>query len=72
VITTLHEALVSDSEPMVALAASRTDVKSFSLTHPIVDAASRFEVTAFAALTLAALGIWLLVLPLEFLKFLGA
>jgi hypothetical protein len=46
-------------------------LKSFSVVHPIVDATSAFEVTAFAVLFLAVLGIWLLVLPLECLKFLG-
>jgi hypothetical protein len=56
---------------VVALTPTRADAKSFSLAHPIVDATSAFEVTSFAVLSLAALAIWLLVLPLEFLKFLG-
>jgi hypothetical protein len=56
---------------MVALAPARPNVKSFSLVHPIVDATSAFEITAFAMLSLAALGIWLLLLPLEMLRLLG-
>jgi hypothetical protein len=53
---------------VLAIAASRTDVKSFRLAQPAVRATSGVELTAFATLSLAATGIWLLVLPLEILR----
>lgn len=54
---------------MFALANPRADVKSFRLSQPAVRAASGVEVTAFAILSLAAAGVWLLVIPLELLRF---
>jgi hypothetical protein len=53
---------------MLATATSRPDVKSFSLAQPFVDATSGFELTAFALLSLTAVGVWLLLLPLELLS----
>ena len=50
---------------MVAVPLVRSELQSFRLAHPVVDASSRFEVTVFAGLTAAALVLWLLVLPLE-------
>lgn len=54
---------------MFALANPRADAKSFRLSQPAVRAASGVEVTAFAILSLAAAGVWLLVIPLELLRF---
>jgi hypothetical protein len=54
---------------MLAFATPRADVKSFRLAHPAVRATSGVELTAFATLSLAAAGIWLLLLPLELLRF---
>ena len=47
------------------MAAAPTDFHSFRLATPVIETKSRFEVTAFAGLSLVALTIWLLILPLE-------
>ena len=62
----------ADTHRMVALAPTRSDVKSFSLVHPIVDATSTFELSLFALLSLTAVGIWVFLLPLEMLRLLSA
>jgi hypothetical protein len=54
---------------MLAVATPRADVKSFRLAQPAVQATSGIKLTAFATLSLAAAGIWLLVIPLELLRF---
>jgi hypothetical protein len=54
---------------MTAVPVARAEVRSFRLSRPAAQAASALEVTAFAALTLAALAVWLLILPLELLAF---
>jgi hypothetical protein len=41
------------------------DLHSFRLAHPVVRSSSTFELTALAALSCAALALWLVVLPLE-------
>jgi hypothetical protein len=51
---------------MVAVTPTRTDLHSFRIAHPVVRTTSRFEVTAAASLTVMAMVLWLLVLPLEF------
>ena len=57
---------------MFALATPRADAKSFRLAHPAVRATSGLELTASALLTLAAAGVWLLVLPLELVRFVAS
>jgi hypothetical protein len=47
------------------VALSDSDLHSFRLAHPLVRRSTRFEITAIAALTIAAFTLWLLVLPLE-------
>jgi len=51
---------------MVAAVTTPTDLHSFKLAHPVVRPTSRIDVTAVAVLSLAALTIWLVVLPVEF------
>lgn len=53
-------------------APARTNVRSFRLAQPVVQASSWPEFSACALLTLAAVGVWLLVLPLELLRLLAA
>jgi hypothetical protein len=54
---------------MTAVPVAGPELRSFRLSRPAAHAASALEVTAFAALTLAALAVWLLILPLELLAF---
>jgi hypothetical protein len=53
---------------MFAVATLRTDVKSFRLAQPPVRP-SATHLTACTTLTLSAAGVWLLVLPLELVRF---
>jgi hypothetical protein len=55
----------------VALAITPRELKSFRLAQPVAQATSYAEFTAFTLLSLAATGIWLLVLPLELLGLAG-
>jgi len=55
----------------VAVASPRTNVQTLRLAQPAIQSTSPLQVTAAAVLTLAAGGIWLFVLPLELLRFLG-
>lgn len=62
------------SEPIgvdvaVAVARPRTSAQTLRLAHPLVRTTSAFELTAVGALLLSALGLWLLVIPLELLRF---
>jgi hypothetical protein len=50
----------------VVPAATRSDFHSFRLAHPIARSSTRFELTAIAVLSIAALTIWLFVVPVEF------
>jgi len=52
-----------------AIATPRTDVKSFRLAQPVGRTTSGLELTASAVLVLAAAGLWLMVIPLELLRF---
>ena len=56
---------------MFAIAIPRTDVKSFRLA-PVARTTSGVDVTAHAVLSLAAVGVWLMVLPLELLHFVAS
>ncbi len=52
---------------MVAAATTPVDLHSFRLAHPVVRPSTRLDVTALAILSVAAMVIWLVVLPAEFL-----
>jgi hypothetical protein len=52
----------------LAVATPRTELKTFRLAQPAVQVTSKLEVTAATSLTLAAVGIWLFVIPLELLQ----
>jgi hypothetical protein len=52
----------------VALSAAGTaesDLHSFRLAHPVVRSSSGAEITAVAVLSIVAMTLWLVVLPLE-------
>lgn len=51
---------------MVAAATTYSDLHSFKLAHPIVRTTSRIDATAIMVLSIAALTIWLIVVPAEF------
>ena len=51
---------------MVAVATTRSDLHTFRLAQPVVRRSSRVEVSAIGVLSLAALTLWLLVVPAEF------
>ena len=51
---------------MVAVATTRSDLHAFRLAHPVVRTTSRFDLTAITVLSVAAITIWVLVLPAEF------
>ncbi len=51
---------------MVAVATTRSNLHTFRLAQPAVRRSSRVEVTAIGVLSLAALTLWLLVVPAEF------
>jgi hypothetical protein len=51
---------------MVAVATTRSDLHTFRLAQPVVRRSSRVEVTAIGVLSVAALTLWLLVVPAEF------
>ena len=55
-----------DRRPMVAAATTYSDLHSFKLAHPIVRTTSRIDATAIMVLSIAALTIWLIVVPAEF------
>jgi hypothetical protein len=48
------------------VSAAATDLHSFRLAHPVVRTTSRVDLTAITVLSIAAITIWLLVLPAEF------
>jgi hypothetical protein len=52
---------------MTAVSVARPELRSFRLSQPKTHAVSALEVSTFAALTLTALAVWLLILPLELL-----
>ena len=61
-------AVAADNAAMTSTAiAVPRDVKSFRLAKPVAA-----ELTACTLLSLAASGVWLLVLPLELLRFVSA
>jgi hypothetical protein len=45
--------------------AAHSDLHSFRLAHPVVRSSSSAEVTAVAVLSMLAMTLWLVVLPLE-------
>lgn len=49
----------------IAIASAKADVKSLHLAQPLIRTTSKVEVTAAGALLLSALGLWLLVIPIE-------
>ena len=51
---------------MLAVASNRADLHSFHLAHPVVRRSSRFELTAVLSLSMCAMTLWLLVIPVEF------
>ena len=51
---------------MVAVATTGSDLQTVRLAHPVVRRSSRVEVTAIGVLSFAALTLWLLVVPAEF------
>jgi hypothetical protein len=51
----------------MAIATAPTDLHSFKLAHPIVRTTSRVDLTALGVLSIVAITIWLLVLPVEFM-----
>jgi hypothetical protein len=55
----------------IALAPAPKELKSFRLAQPVAGAASHAEFTVCTLLSLAATGLWLLVLPLELLRLSG-
>ena len=58
----------TDIFPMVAAAPiTPVDLHSFRIAHPVIRTSSRTEVTTVAVLSTAALMLWALVVPLEFL-----
>jgi hypothetical protein len=56
----------------ITAASPRTDVKSLRLAHPLVRTGSPFEVTAVGGLLLSAVGLWMLVIPIELLSLAAA
>lgn len=46
--------------------AAHSDLHSFRLAYPVVRSSSRAQVTAAALLTMVAMTLWLVVVPLEF------
>jgi hypothetical protein len=51
---------------MVAAPTTSADLHTFRLAHPVVRSSSRFELTALALLSIVAMTLWLVVLPVEF------
>jgi hypothetical protein len=51
---------------MVAAPDTSAELYSFRLAHPVVQRSSSFDVTALAALSIMAMTLWLVVVPIEF------
>jgi hypothetical protein len=56
----------ADRRRVVSAAMTNSYLHSFRLAHPVVRSSTRFELTALAVLSMAAITLWLLVVPLEF------
>jgi hypothetical protein len=63
----MHRGEDADTAAVPSAAMARSDLHSFRLAHPVVHRSNRLEVGAFAVLSIAALTIWLIVLPIELL-----
>jgi hypothetical protein len=51
---------------MAAVPVAPIDLHSFRLAHPVVRTSSSIEITTLALLSVAAMTVWLIVVPLEF------
>ena len=51
---------------MVAAPSPSAELHSFRLAHPVVQRSSSFDITALAALSIVAMTLWLVVVPIEF------
>lgn len=60
----------ADNWSVTAVTVIRSDMPSFRLVHP-TRSRTRVDVAAAGVLAITAVGLWLIVLPVEFLAFLG-
>jgi len=51
---------------VAAPSTTSADLHSFRLAHPVVQRSSSFDITALALLSIVAMTLWLVVVPIEF------